>query len=86
MKGPYIKTNKNTGETRLFHAPTEEYDNVTDRTTAEMMGEHLEAAYRLLKQSRPECKGYLGMIKERPNGDIDVTIDLIAGYKGEGDD
>ena len=62
---------------RIFEKPDEQFDNVADRTTAEMMGEHLEAAFNLLKQVRPEAKGFRAIVVDSPSGDetqVEVTL------------
>ena len=67
------------GVVREYYAPSSEYDNIADRTAGEMMGEYLERAYSILKQTQPDCSGFVGIVMERPNGDTRVSIDILEG-------
>ena len=63
---------------KIFEKPSEQYDNVADRTVAEMMGEHLEIAFDLLQQVRPEVKGFHALVIDSPDGEsTKVEISLI---------
>lgn len=63
---------------RVFEKPAKQYDNVADRTTAEMMGEHLEVAFNLLQQVRPDAKGFHALVMDSPDGEsTEVAISLI---------
>lgn len=72
----YIKEGKD-GLVREYDAPSSEFDNIADRTTAEMIGEYLERGYGLIKHSHPECGGFVGTVMELSNGDVKVSIDLL---------
>ena len=63
---------------KIYDKPDKEYDNIADRTTAEMMGEHLEAAFDLLQQVRPDAKGFHALVMDSPDGGLTkAEISLI---------
>ena len=72
----YSKEGKD-GVVREYSSPSSKFDNIVDRTTGEMIGEYLESGYNLIKQSHPECGGFVGIVMELPNGDVKVNIDLL---------
>lgn len=61
------------------------YDNLADKTSAEMVAEHMASSFGLIKSVHPECGGFSATVTMKGDNVL-TSIDLLVPKEEEGRD